>query len=104
MDLAECFNDYFIDIAANLKEPIEQSTFDDLMEHIRQKIPENVNFALPEIDEIFVFKYLSTLDVSKATGLDGTGPKLLKLSSGIITESITYIVNKCILNGQFPSS
>ena len=33
LDLAECFNDYFINIAANLKEPIEQCTFDDLKEH-----------------------------------------------------------------------
>ena len=100
MDLAECFNDYFINVAANLKEPIEQSTFDDLKEHIKQKIPDNVNFASPEIDESFVFKYLSTLGVSKATGLDGIGAKLLKISSGIITN----IANKCILNGQFQSS
>ena len=78
LDLAECFNDYFINVCvcvfffflpANLKEPIEQSTFDELKEHIKQKIPENVNFALSEI-ESFVFKYLSTHDVSKATGLE----------------------------------
>ena len=50
-----------------------------------------------------MFKYLSTLDTSKATGLDGIGPRLLKFSSGIITKSITYIVNKCISNGIFPS-
>ena len=33
-------------------------------------------FEFPEIDDNFVFKYLSTLDVSKAIGLDGIGPKL----------------------------
>ena len=103
-DLAERFNDYFINLAANLKEPIVESNFDDLQEHFRQKIPDNVIFKLPEIDENFVFRYLSTLDVSKATGLDGIGPKMLKLSSGIITKSITYIVNKCILYGHFPDS
>ena len=43
-------------------------------------MPDNVIFELPEIDENFVFRYLSTLDVSKATGLDGIGPKMLKLS------------------------
>ena len=100
-NLAERFNDYFINIAANLKEPIVESNFDDLQEHISQKIPDNVIFELPEIDENFVFRYLSTLDVSKATGLDGIGPKMLKLSSGIITKSITYIVNKCILYVTF---
>ena len=49
-------------------------------------------------------KFLSTLDISKATGLDGIGPKLLKISSGIITKSITYIVNNCIRSGKFPTS
>ena len=42
LDLAKFFNDYFINEAANLKEPIEQCTFDGLMEHIKTKIPENV--------------------------------------------------------------
>ena len=51
-----------------------------------------------------MFKFLSTLDISKATGLDGIGPKLLKISSGIITKSITYIVNNCIRSGKFPTS
>ena len=55
-DLAERFNDYFINVAANLKAPIEQSNFDDLREHIRLTIPDNVVFELPEIDENFVFK------------------------------------------------
>ena len=56
-------------------------------------------FEFPEIDENFVFKYVSTLDVSKATSLDGIGPKLLKLSSGIITKSITNIMHKFIIRG-----
>ena len=104
-DLAERFIDYFmINIAANVKEPIVKSNFDDLQEHIRQTIPDNVIFELTEIDENIDFRYLSTLDVSKATGLDGIGPKMLKLSSGIITKSIIYIVNKCILCGHFPDS
>ena len=46
---------------------------------------------------------ISTLDTSKATGLEGVGPRLLKLSSGIITKSLTAIVNKCLANGSFPS-
>ena len=103
-DLAENFNDYFINVASNLKEPLEQSPFNKLKEQVNAKIPEGVHFELPELDENFVFKFLSTLDISKATGLDGNGPKLLKISSGIITKSITYIVNNCIRSGKFPTS
>ena len=51
-----------------------------------------------------MFKFLSTLDVSKATGLDGIEPKLLKLSPGLITKSITYIVNNCVRSGKSPTS
>ena len=75
-----------------------------MKEHVNAKIPEDVHSELLKLDENFVFKFLSTLDISKATGLDGIGPKLLKISSDIITKSITYIVNNCIRSGKFPIS
>ena len=59
-----------------------------------------MHFKLSDIDELFVFKFLSALDVSKSTALDGIGPRLLKLASGAITESITYIAKKCISQGN----
>ena len=68
--LDENFNDYFINVASNLKEPIELNPFNEMKEHVNAKIPEEVHFELPELDE--------NLDISKATGLDGTGSKLLK--------------------------
>ena len=46
-DLVENFNDYFINVASNLKEPIEQSPFNELKEHVNAKIPEDVHFELP---------------------------------------------------------
>ena len=51
-----------------------------------------------------MFKFLPTFDISKATGLDGIGPKLLKISSGIITKSITNNFDNCITSGKFPTS
>ena len=103
--LAETFNDYFVNIASKLKEPLIQPDFTKLREFVTSKIPENVKFELPDIDENFVFSFLSKLDihVSKSTGLDGIGPRLLKLSSGVITTSITFIVKKCLETGTFPS-
>ena len=44
------------------------------------------------------------MDISKSTGLDGIGPVLLKLASGAITKSITYIAKKGTLQGNFPAS
>ena len=50
-----------------------------------------------------MFNFLSTLDVSEATGLDGVGPRLLKLSSVIIAKSFAVTANKCLTSGSFPS-
>ena len=102
--LAETFNDYFVNIASKLKEPMTPPDFTKLREFVSMKFLENIEFDLPEIDEKFVFNFLSTLDVSKSTGLDGIGPRLLKLSSGVITKSLTFIVRKSIENGVFPLS
>ena len=85
---------HFVNIA--FKQLIEDCNFTQLKEHIDTKIPSNVSFELPYITESFVYKFLSILDVSKSTGLDGIGPRLLKLSSSVITRSITYIAQACI--------
>ncbi|MEW8542134.1 MAG: endonuclease/exonuclease/phosphatase family protein, partial [Candidatus Thiodiazotropha sp.] len=101
--IAEHFNDYFINIASNLKEPMQLYNFTKLKNYINSKVPDNIVFDLPNIDQNFVYSFLSTLDTSKATGLDGIGPKLLKLSSGVISTSIAYIVQKCIETCEFPT-
>ena len=46
--------------------------------------------------------YLSNMDVTKATGLDCIGPRLLKIAPNVLTPSITYIIKKSIESGVFP--
>ena len=70
-----------------MKELIEHADLGKLKNVISTKVPENIHFELPGTDENIGFKFLPTLDISKATGLDGVGPRLLKLSSGIVTKS-----------------
>ena len=48
-------------------------------------------------------KFLSDLNENKSTGIDNIGTKILKLSANIITPSLTFIINKSILSGDFPS-
>ena len=51
--------------------------------------------------------FLSTLDLSKSTGLDGIGPRLLKISSSVITKINVkkyYIAQACILKSYFPDN
>ncbi|KAK6165112.1 hypothetical protein SNE40_023671 [Patella caerulea] len=42
------------------------------------------------------------LDPSKATGIDSIGPKILRMSTDYIFESLTYIINLCISKDIFP--
>ena len=47
--------------------------------------------------------FISSLNVAKSTGVDKIGPKILKLPANDITPSLTFIINKSIVSGEFPS-
>ncbi len=51
-----------------------------------------------------VEKYLKNIDVSKATGTDNIGPRLLKLAAPYITDSITNICNESMKTHFFLTS
>ena len=67
-DLAEKFKDYFINLAAKVKELIEYGNFRKLQDYINSHIPENVQFELPEIDEHFVYTFCLLLTHLKQQG------------------------------------
>ena len=70
---------------------------------MQSKVPSNVEFKIPLTNVGFVRNFLSNLNVSKATGLDNIGPKILKLSANIIAPSLVYIINKSVISRSFPS-
>ena len=49
-----------------------------------------------------VEKYLKNIDITKATGSDNIGARLLKLAAPFISDSLMYICNQSILNSTFP--
>ena len=97
------FNSYFVNVAANLKEPITPSNFEILNDYVNSKLPSSTEFIISPTNETFVNKFLSALNVNKSTGIDNIGPKILKLSANTITPSLTFIVNKRIMTGEFPN-
>ena len=58
--------------------------------------PINFDFYFQTITEAEVFKLLSTLKTSKATGYDRISAKLLKDSADVITKTLTQIFNKSV--------
>ena len=101
-DMANTFNDFFVNVAENIKEPIDPSNHDKLKDYCEAKIPENVYFDMPLTNSAKVLKYLKNLDVRKSTGTDEIGPRLLKFAAPFIAESLTFICNLSIRTGSFP--
>lgn len=60
-------------------------------------------FSFSEIDEKFVGKRISKINVKKATGIDGISPKLLHFVKPVITKPSTKIVNLAITSSTFPA-
>ena len=47
--------------------------------------------------------HINKLDSTKASGLDGLGPKIIKLADQALSPSIATLINKSIATGQFPA-
>ena len=100
--MANAFNKFFVSIASNLKEPIENSNFEKLNTFCKNRVPDGTFFRFPQISVETVEKFLKHIDVSKATGCDNIGPRLLKIAAPYIAESVTYICNQSIKMSEFP--
>ena len=61
-----------------------------------------INFQ--PIDESFVFKHISKLNVKKATGIDGISPKLLHYAKSVVTKAITNLINLSLSKCIFPDT
>lgn len=101
-EIANSFNDFFINIAENIKEPTPHSNHEKLQEYCDAKLTENASFNLPLLENGKVLKFLKGLDVSKSTGTDNIGPRLLKIAAPCIADSLTYLCNLSIISSTFP--
>ena len=68
---------------------------------VRDKIPDNVQFQIPPITSSQVSTFIRRFDLTKATGLDKVGPRILKLACDVISPSIAFLINKSIQTSQF---
>ena len=103
--MANEFNNFFVNIASNLKEPVtnSNSNHEKLREFCEAKLPAETKFTIPIIQKEKFSKFLSNIDINMATGIDMIGPRLLKLAAPFIADVITFICNHSITNSVFPS-
>ena len=102
-EMANEFNNFFVNVASKLKECVINTDHDKLREFCQAKLPAETRFTIPPIQKEKVSKFLYHIDISKATGTDMIGPRLLKLAAPFITDEITFICNHSIVNSVFPA-
>ena len=66
-------------------------------------MPLENSFNIPHVSNYFVHKFLCSLYVNRACGLDEISPKYLIMSANVVSPIITSIINQSILSGIFPS-
>ena len=90
LEMANEFNEFFVNIASKLKESaVTNTNHDKLKEFCQSKLPSNTKFKIPQIQKESVLKFFSRMDINKATGTDMIGPHLLKLAAPYIVGEIT---------------
>ena len=107
-DVIEKLNLFFSKISDKLKaeksKPSTQTNHEKIKEHVDNKVPADVHFRIPLMKLADLKSSINSLDSTKATGLDGVTPKIIKLSVDIISPSLLDIINMSLHNGMFPDS
>ena len=107
-EVCEIFNNYFVNVAKDIdKEPDQyKEDFSDhpSMAKIEENVPQSVpiqTFSFKPIEEKYVHKIISNLNVKKATGADNISAKILKSCALSISSTISDLVNKTFKVGHF---
>ena len=61
--MANEFNDFFVNIASKLKEPVVNTNHDKLREFFEAELPADTKFIIPPIQKEKVSKFLSYIDI-----------------------------------------
>ena len=101
--VAEMFNNYFCEVSRSDGDSKEMVEFVDhpSVKVIAEKTCDDV-FDLVPVDVGYIRKILDSLDPRKAVGCDKISQRLLRLSSPVIAEPVTRLINYFITNRQWP--
>ena len=98
-ELSETFNCHFATIGPKLANNISKNNDSSYLNYLSKT---NNTFELRPTNYSKVFKILSKLCKTKATGLDKTPARFLKECLALITASLCSIFNRSITSGIFP--
>ncbi len=103
-EIAHQLNTYFTSISKVFEGlTLPSPDLSKLDAFVHERVPPSVYFSIPKITTSQVSTYLKKLDTTKSAGIDGIGPRILKLAADVVAPSIATLINKSINSGQFPS-
>lgn len=95
IDIAKCFNDYFIDKISSTDEsisPMTSSTGDSFLNSMFLELSTSND----------IIKIIKSLKNTNSVGHDGLSTKVIKFVSEAIAQPLSHILNVCIEKGTFP--
>ena len=103
-EVAETFNDFFINKVEDLKRNIDPGHVEDPLARLSGKL-KNIGTSLEfkTISQTQMKTHLKKLNKKKSSGLDGLSQENLILGTKNLLAPLTSIVNQSILQGEFPS-
>ena len=85
-EIACKLNEFFTNISLRLNSTQNTAQMDDqskLINYVNNKVPSGTFFKIPLITTSQVAEFIRKLDPGKSTGLDGVGPRILKMACDI---------------------
>jgi hypothetical protein len=101
-ELKEVFNEYFTNIGPKLAQTIEHDSDSNFGDFITKQEPAR-KISFEAVNEFTVYRLITKLPTSKATGVDKISTKVLQVAAPAVAQPLTKIFNKSIVLGQFPS-
>ena len=107
-EICEVFNNVFVNVAKNIGDQnIKIDKTHPSINAISEKYSnasKSHQLILKLIDESFVSKRISNINVKKATGVDNISPKLFHYAKPVIAKPISDLVNLSLSSATFPDS
>ena len=101
--IATELNVYFCSIAQILNEHNDEVSTFESDKCVNSKVPENIYFHIPLITSEQVLSFINKHGSSKATGIDGLGPRVIQIAADVLSPSIAMLINKSLLTEKvFP--
>ena len=93
------FNEHFTSISPSFAENIDNNRCD--FSQFVHRVDRSFHFQ--PVSSSKVYKFLNSLSVCKATGIDKISAKVLKLAVPVVSESLTQIFTKLLVSHVFPT-